>query len=165
MTIIPQDPTLFVGSLRNNIDPLNTYKDEEIMDALTKTKLSNTLKANGNLLEFKVQESGKNVSAGEQQLICVARALLRRSKILLLDEATSAMDLQTEEIVRDIMNNYFKESTIITIAHRIHTILSSDKVVVMNDGMVAEFGSPKELQQNEHSLFKALLEESMVKAL
>ena len=160
MTIIPQDPTLFIGSIRNNIDPLNNYEDEEIMDALKKTKLINTIKTKGNILEFEVQESGKNVSAGERQLICIARALLRRSKILLLDEATSSIDLQTEEIVKEIFNNYFKESTVITIAHRIQTILNYDKILVMNDGIVVEFESPNELQKRENSLFKALLEES-----
>ncbi|WWC68420.1 uncharacterized protein I206_102347 [Kwoniella pini CBS 10737] len=162
VSIIPQDPQLFEGSLRNNIDPTNVSSDADIWQALTQAHLKDHVTDNmGGSLDAEITEGGSNLSAGQRQLVCFARALLRKTKILVLDEATSSIDLETDEAVQDILRGTdFKGITTITIAHRINTILDSDKVLVMSDGKVAEYDSPEVLVEREESLFASLVKES-----
>jgi ATP-binding cassette subfamily C (CFTR/MRP) protein 1 len=144
VSIIPQDPQLFEGSIRTNIDPTNASSDAEIWQALSQSYLKDHIMTNmGGTLDAEVSEGGSNLSAGQRQLVCFARALLRKTKILVLDEATSSIDLETDEAVQQILRGAdFKGVTTLTIAHRINTIMDSDRVLVMADGKVAEFDTP-----------------------
>jgi len=162
ISIIPQDPQLFEGTLRTNIDPTNAASDADIWQALTQAYLKDhVMNAMGGSLDAEIAEGGSNLSSGQRQLVCFARALLRKTKILVLDEATSSIDLETDEAVQQILRGPdFHNVTTITIAHRINTIMDSDKVLVMAQGKVAEFDSPAALRQNESSLFRALVEEA-----
>ncbi|XP_011906852.1 PREDICTED: canalicular multispecific organic anion transporter 1 isoform X2 [Cercocebus atys] len=147
LTIIPQDPILFSGSLRMNLDPFNNYSDEEIWKALELAHLKSFV-ANLQLgLSHEVTEAGGNLSIGQRQLLCLGRALLRKSKILVLDEATAAVDLETDNLIQTTIQNEFAHCTVITIAHRLHTIMDSDKVMVLDNGKIVEYGSPEELLQ------------------
>ncbi|WWD05496.1 hypothetical protein V865_003573 [Kwoniella europaea PYCC6329] len=162
VSIIPQDPQLFEGSLRNNIDPTNVSSDADIWQALGQAHLKDHITNNmGGSLDAEITEGGSNLSAGQRQLVCFARALLRKTKILVLDEATSSIDLETDEAVQDILRGPdFKGVTTITIAHRINTILDSDRVLVMSEGRVAEYDTPEVLIERDTSLFAALVKEA-----
>lgn len=145
LTIIPQDPVLFSGSLRMNLDPFNNYSDEEIWKALELSHLKSFV-ANLQLgLSHEVTEAGDNLSIGQRQLLCLARALLRKSKILIMDEATAAVDLETDHLIQMTIKKEFSHCTTITIAHRLHTIMDSNKVMVLDHGKIVEYGSPEEL--------------------
>ncbi|ELK35658.1 Canalicular multispecific organic anion transporter 1 [Myotis davidii] len=145
LTIIPQDPVLFSGSLRVNLDPFNSYSDEEVWKALELVHLKSFV-ANLPLgLSHELTEAGDNLSIGQKQLLCLARALLRKSKILIMDEATAAVDLETDQLIQITIRKEFSHCTAITIAHRLHTIMDSDKVMVLDNGKIVEFGSPEEL--------------------
>lgn len=150
VSIIPQDPQLFEGSIRTNIDPTNAASDAEIWQALSQSYLKDHIMTNmGGTLDAEVSEGGSNLSAGQRQLVCFARALLRKTKILILDEATSSIDLETDEAVQHILRGPdFEGVTTLTIAHRINTIMDSDKVLVMSEGKVAEFDTPDKLLEN-----------------
>eukprot|EP00916_Digyalum_oweni_P008083 GHVL01013527.1.p1 GENE.GHVL01013527.1~~GHVL01013527.1.p1 ORF type:complete len:1441 (-),score=279.03 GHVL01013527.1:18-4340(-) len=152
--IIPQDPVLFTGTIRFNLDPFSNYSDEDVWEALERAHLKDLIIPLG--LSAIVEENGQNFSMGERQLICLARALLRRSKILLLDEATSAVDYKTTDLVQKTIDEEFKSCTVLTIAHRMRTIISSDKVIVLENGRVKELDSPNNLMDNTHSLFRSL---------
>jgi ABC-type multidrug transport system fused ATPase/permease subunit len=162
VSIIPQDPQLFEGSIRNNIDPTNQASDADIWAALEHAHLKDHIVNNmGGSLDAEVAEGGSNLSAGQRQLVCFARALLRRTKILVLDEATSSIDLETDDAVQQILRGPdFKGVTTITIAHRINTIMDSDMVLVMDTGRVAEYDAPQALLANPDSLFAALVHEA-----
>ena len=143
ITVIPQDPTLIEGSLRENLDPLGKYNDQSMIDSLKTIGMDYILKENG--LNFMIKENGDNLSAGERQLICFARAMIRKSKIIIMDEATSSIDYNTEQLIQKAILNTLKDSTVITIAHRIKTILNYDRILVFEQGNLIEEGSPKEL--------------------
>ncbi|XP_006811248.2 ATP-binding cassette sub-family C member 5-like [Saccoglossus kowalevskii] len=157
LSIIPQDPVLFIGTIRYNLDPLNQYTDQELWESLEKTYMKSTISNLDNQLESPVIENGENFSVGERQLICMARALLRNSKILMLDEATAAIDTETDSLIQKTIQDAFKDCTILTIAHRLNTVLSSDRVMVMQDGKVVEFDKPSVLQANTESKFSAMI--------
>lgn len=145
LTIIPQDPILFSGSLRMNLDPFNNHSDEDIWKALELAHLKSFV-ANLQLgLLHELTEGGDNLSIGQRQLLCLARALLRKSKILIMDEATAAVDLETDHLIQITIQKEFSHCTTITIAHRLHTIMDSDKVMVLDNGKIVEYGSPDEL--------------------
>uniref|UniRef100_H0WIX5 ATP binding cassette subfamily C member 2 n=1 Tax=Otolemur garnettii TaxID=30611 RepID=H0WIX5_OTOGA len=148
LTIIPQDPILFSGSLRMNLDPFNKYSDEEIWKALELAHLKSFVAGLQHGLSHEVSEAGGNLSIGQRQLLCLGRALLRKSKILVLDEATAAVDLETDHLIQTTIQNEFSHCTVITIAHRLHTIMDSDKVMVLDNGTIVEYGSPEELLKN-----------------
>ena len=159
ITIIPQEPILFNNTLRFNLDPENKRSDNEVKEILEKACLKDLLVRDGNGLNFKITEKGSNLSAGEKALICIWRAILRKNKVVLLDEATASIDLNTEEIVQKLILEEFKESTVLTVAHRLNTINNSDKIVVMNSGSITEFDTIENLKGNPNSEFSDLLNE------
>ena len=170
LSIVPQEPFLLEGTLKTNLDPLNLYSDSEMEDVLKIVKLYEMLehdKANQNTilngLDTEIKEYGNNLSFGCRQLLCVARAILRKSKIIILDEATSSVDQKTEDIITNAVETMFKDSTVITIAHRINTIKSCDKVIVMEDGQIVEVGNPNELIMNTNGKFYSLYYQYMEK--
>ncbi|KAG4077224.1 hypothetical protein HA402_005279 [Bradysia odoriphaga] len=153
LTIIPQDPALFSGSLRMNIDPFQTYTDDEIWIALEQSHLKGFVKGLSEGLNYKIAESGENLSVGQRQLVCLARALLRKTKVLILDEATAAIDIETDELIQKTIRSQFSDCTILTIAHRLNTIMDSDRVIVLDHGEIAEYDTPSALLNNKDSIF------------
>merc|ERR1719210_2626674 len=145
LTIIPQDPVLFSGTLRLNLDPFNKYSDDELWQTLKLSHLDNFVSTLKEGLQHEITEGGENLSVGQRQLICLARALLRKTKILVLDEATAAVDLETDDLIQATLREAFKDCTVLTIAHRLSTIMDYDKVIVMQDGQVAEYDEPQAL--------------------
>lgn len=152
-SVIPQDPVLFSGTIRSNLDPFNKYSDFEIWNALEKSQLKEKVKLMTGQLEASVEFGGNNFSVGERQLLCLTRALLSNSKILILDEATASVDPETEAVIQDTIRNEFVESTILTIAHRLQTVIKYDKILVMNNGRILEFDTPDNLLLNPNSEF------------
>jgi len=133
--VIPQDPTLFTGSLRFNLDPLCEHNDDAIVNTLTKAGLADLLQRNeggSTGLNLKIAEGGSNLSVGEKQLICIGRAVLRKNKIVLMDEATANIDVVTEQKILKLIKDEFIDSTVITIAHRLNTIIESDMIAVLS---------------------------------
>ncbi|CAG2116793.1 unnamed protein product, partial [Medioppia subpectinata] len=151
---------LFTGTLRLNLDPFNRYSDTDIWRALESAHLKQFVDTLEKGLSHEISEGGENLSVGQKQLICLARALLRRTKILVLDEATAAVDMETDDLIQETIRKEFCLSTIVTIAHRLNTIIDYDKVLVMDKGMVAEFDSPHHLLQNTNSIFYSMAKEA-----
>uniref|UniRef100_A0A8C0VLD3 ABC-type glutathione-S-conjugate transporter n=1 Tax=Cyanistes caeruleus TaxID=156563 RepID=A0A8C0VLD3_CYACU len=159
ITVIPQDPVLFSGSLRMNLDPLNQYTDADIWTALELTQLKNFVADLPEQLEYKCTDQGENLSTGQKQLVCLARALLQKAKILILDEATAAVDLETDVQIQSMLRTEFRDSTVLTIAHRVNTVLDCDRILVLENGRIAEFDTPEHLIAQK-GLFYRLMEES-----
>jgi ABC-type multidrug transport system fused ATPase/permease subunit len=159
LTIIPQEPILLEGNIRDNIDPSKTYNDGEILKLLKEVGLNDFMIDKN--LDYKIEENGHNISVGEKQLICIARAMLKRTKIILMDEATANIDYRTEAALKKNIHEDMKESTVITIAHRIKTIINYDKILVLKEGEIEEFDSPENLIQKK-GLFYQLYKESVV---
>uniref|UniRef100_A0A674BMM9 ATP binding cassette subfamily C member 2 n=1 Tax=Salmo trutta TaxID=8032 RepID=A0A674BMM9_SALTR len=145
LTIIPQDPVLFSGTLRMNLDPFETFSDEEIWRILELSHLKEYVGGLQEGLTHEVSEGGENLSIGQRQLLCLARALLRKSRILILDEATAAVDLETDNLIQKTIRREFSHCTVLTIAHRLHSILDSSRVMVLDAGKIVEFDSPSTL--------------------
>lgn len=158
LAIVPQDPTLFATTLRFNLDPMRQYTDEQLWSVIDRVGLRDceTIQTAG--LETAVEEGGQNFSVGERQLLCVARVILQSPKIVVMDEATASLDEQTQETLQKMIDTEFRECTVISIAHRLNTILQCDRVCVMSDGEVVEYNSPQLLQQQENSLFRKMLQ-------
>jgi len=159
-SIIPQDPVLFAGTIRFNLDPLGTKSDMELWQALEDSYLKDYVSSMEGGLNAAVLEQGDNFSVGQRQLICLARALLRKTSLLILDEATAAIDLETDSLVQAIIRQKFCDCTILTIAHRINTVMDSDRIMVLDQGQVAEFDSPAKLLSDPKSIFFSLARES-----
>ncbi|KAI8490169.1 Multidrug resistance-associated protein 5 [Branchiostoma belcheri] len=157
LSIIPQDPVLFVGTVRYNLDPFNQYKDPDLWRALERTYMKDAISGLEKQLEAPVVENGENFSVGERQLICMARALLRNSKIILLDEATAAIDSETDSLIQKTIHEAFTDCTMLTIAHRLNTVLNSDRIMVMEDGKLVEFDTPAVLMSDPNSRFSAMM--------
>ena len=138
--MIPQDPTMFTGTLRFNLDPEEKVDDTTMLDLMTRAGLTNLLDQGG--LDQQITEGGTNMSSGEKQLICICRAIVRKSKVVILDEATSNIDVVTEQKIQQIISENFRDSTMLTIAHRLNTIITSDKVLVLSFGRIKEYDSP-----------------------
>jgi ABC-type multidrug transport system fused ATPase/permease subunit len=156
MAIIPQEPVMFSGTIRTNLDPFDEHDDEDLKDVLYKCLLGSMLEHSEQGLETKVETMGSNFSLGTQQLICLARAMLNPSRILLLDEATAALDSDTNNAVQEVLKAHFSDRTIFTIAHRLDTIIESDRILTMNAGVIAEFERPDILLEKEGSIFREL---------
>uniref|UniRef100_A0A8C3D0Y7 Multidrug resistance-associated protein 1 n=1 Tax=Cairina moschata TaxID=8855 RepID=A0A8C3D0Y7_CAIMO len=159
ITIIPQDPILFSGSLRMNLDPFDQHSDEDIWRSLELAHLKNFVSALPDKLNHECAEGGENLSVGQRQLVCLARALLRKSKILVLDEATAAVDLETDNLIQSTIKSQFEECTVLTIAHRLNTIMDYTRVLVLDRGEVVECGSPDSLLQ-EKGIFYSMAKDS-----
>lgn len=158
INVIPQDTMLFNGSVRMNLDPFNEAADDQIWTALERVQLKRTVSALDGGLGATVQEFGSNFSAGERQLLCLARAIIRSSKILILDEATANVDTATDTLIQAVIRECFAHCTVITIAHRLETVIDSDKLLVLDAGRVIEYGTVDELAKREGGVFKSLLE-------
>ena len=161
ISIIPQDPTLFSGTLRSNMDPFNEHSDQEIALVLRQCSLHDYVMEEEDSkqprgIEMKIEPNGENLSVGQRQLVCLGRALLRRSRIIVLDEATASVDERTDALIQKTLRSLDVKATMITIAHRINTIMDCDKVIVMHDGKVAEMGPPTELLKRDGGRFAAL---------
>ncbi len=163
LSIIPQDSQVFEGTIRGNIDPTNIYTDEEIWNALELSHLKqHVIKMNEDEdkdlgLDVRINEGGSNLSVGQRQLMCLARALLIPSSILILDEATAAVDVETDKVLQETIRKEFKNRTILTVAHRLNTIMDSDRIIVLDKGEVKEFDSPENLLKNKEGLFYSLV--------
>jgi len=158
--IIPQNPVLFSGTIRSNIDPFDQFTDEQIWRALNQCGMKDSVESMPMQLDATVSEYGQNLSSGMRQMLVLGRALLRQCKILLLDEATSSVDMETDREIQRTLREEFIGCTTITIAHRINTIMDSDKILVMKDGLAAEFASPEELLKDEDSIFSDIVRHS-----
>ncbi|XP_023933084.1 multidrug resistance-associated protein 5-like [Lingula anatina] len=157
LSIIPQDPVLFVGTVRYNLDPFQQHTDQELWEAIEKCHVKDTIKELEGQLEAPVVENGENFSVGERQLICMARALLRHSKILMLDEATAAIDTETDALIQETIKEAFEDCTMLTIAHRLNTVLGCDKIMVLDDGKVVEYDTPAKLLSEPDSIFSHMV--------
>ncbi|KAM4715891.1 ATP-binding cassette sub-family C member 3 isoform 2-T2 [Anableps anableps] len=145
LTIIPQEPVLFSGTLRMNLDPFEKYSDEEVWKALQHSHLQKFVSNQPAKLELECSEGGENLSVGQRQLVCLARALLRKTRILILDEATAAIDLETDDLIQSTIRTQFEDCTVFTIAHRLNTIMDYTRVLVLDKGQIAEFDTPTNL--------------------
>lgn len=143
VTVIPQEPVMFSGSLRTNLDPLGTYSDEQLVSSCSRSGLKQARPSLG--LEDLVQEAGANFSPGEQQLVCMARALLCRNPVMLFDEATASLDVESDAFLQRVLRTEFRGATILTVAHRLDTICDYDRILTMSAGKVAEFDKPSAL--------------------
>uniref|UniRef100_A0A8C1YF29 ABC-type glutathione-S-conjugate transporter n=1 Tax=Cyprinus carpio TaxID=7962 RepID=A0A8C1YF29_CYPCA len=145
LTIIPQEPVLFSGTLRMNLDPFEKYSDEEVWKVLELSHLKKFVSNQTSKLELECSEGGENLSVGQRQLVCLARALLRKTRILVLDEATAAVDLETDDLIQSTIRTQFEDCTVFTIAHRLNTIMDYTRVLVLDKGQIAEFDTPTNL--------------------
>ncbi|XP_019059099.1 PREDICTED: ABC transporter C family member 7-like [Tarenaya hassleriana] len=159
LSIIPQDPTMFEGTVRSNLDPLEEYTDEQIWEALDKCQLGDEVRKKEGKLDSSVAENGQNWSMGQRQLVCLGRVLLKKSKVLVLDEATASVDTATDNLIQQTLRQHFSNCTIITIAHRISSVIDSDMVVVLNQGLIEEHDSPARLLEDKFSSFAKLVAE------
>ncbi|RWW44687.1 hypothetical protein BHE74_00049525 [Ensete ventricosum] len=157
LSIIPQEPTLFQGTVRTNLDPLQQHPDSEIWEALYKCRLGDIVKQDQRLLDAPVAEDGENWSVGQRQLVCLARVLLKRRRILVLDEATASVDTATDNFIQKTIREETSNCTTVTVAHRIPTVIDSDLVLVLDEGKILEFNSPQDLLKDESSAFSKLV--------
>lgn len=181
LAIIPQDPVLFSGTIRSNLDPFDKHTDAELRDSLERVHLirgtggtvtplpesdttgpGNTNSNVFNDLSSPISEGGLNLSQGQRQLLCLARAIVARPRVMVLDEATSAVDMSTDALIQRSIREEFTNSTLLVIAHRLSTIADFDRILVLSDGKVAEYGSPQELWEKDEGkgIFRGMCEES-----
>jgi ABC-type multidrug transport system fused ATPase/permease subunit len=162
LALVPQDPVLFSGSVRSNLDPFGAAAggDAGLWSALERAGVAPAVRAMPGGLDADVAEGGGNLSAGQRQLLCMARALLRAARVLILDEATSSIDNATDAGVQATVAAAFADCTVLTIAHRLHTIVGSDRVLVLDGGRVQEFDAPAALLRKQGGAFRALVEET-----
>nr|XP_034300519.1 multidrug resistance-associated protein 4-like isoform X5 [Crassostrea gigas] len=160
ISVIPQDPILFSGTLRKNLDPFEEYTDDQLWIALEQVQLKVKVQSEREGLYMEVSDSGHNLSVGQRQLVCLARAILRQNNILVLDEATANVDHSTDRLIQETIRSRFKNCTVLTVAHRIHTIMDSSKVMVLNQGKLVEFDTPYQLLQIEDGFFKNLVQQT-----
>jgi len=159
LSIIPQEPTMFEGTVRSNLDPLGEYTDNQIWEALDCCQLGDEVRKKELKLDSPVIENGENWSVGQRQLVCLGRVILKRSKILVLDEATASVDTATDNLIQKTLRQQFSEATVITIAHRITSVLDSDMVLLLDNGVAVERDTPARLLEDKSSLFSKLVAE------
>ncbi|XP_054556332.1 multidrug resistance-associated protein 1-like isoform X2 [Talpa occidentalis] len=162
LNIIPQDPILFSGTLQMNLDPLEKYSDSELWKVLELCHLKEFVRSLPKKLLHEVSEGGENLSIGQRQLVCLARALLRKTKILILDEATASIDFETDNLVQSTIRKEFSNCTVLTIAHRLHSVIDSDRVLVLDSGRIIEFETPQNLI-HQKGLFFEMIKEAGIK--
>ncbi|XP_069125383.1 multidrug resistance-associated protein 1-like [Argopecten irradians] len=160
ITIIPQEPVLFSGTLKMNLDPFEQYSDADLWRALEHAHLKNFVKELPTGLMHECSEGGENLSVGQRQLVCLARALLRKTKILVLDEATAAVDLETDDLIQNTIRTEFHDCTILTIAHRLNTIMDYDKIMVLDAGEIREYEAPHTLLQDKDTIFYGMAKDA-----
>ncbi|KAM9328000.1 ATP-binding cassette sub-family C member 4 isoform 2-T2 [Pholidichthys leucotaenia] len=160
MSIIPQDPVLFTGSMRKNLDPFNQHTDEELWNALQEVQLKSVVEELPGKLETVLAESGSNFSVGQRQLVCLARAILRKNRILIIDEATANVDPRTDELIQKTIRDKFRECTVLTIAHRLNTIIDSDRILVLDAGKIHAYDEPYTLLQDKGGIFYKMVQQT-----
>ncbi|XP_068923442.1 ATP-binding cassette sub-family C member 4 isoform X2 [Petaurus breviceps papuanus] len=160
MSIIPQEPVLFTGTMRRNLDPFNEYTDGELWDALKEVQLKEAIEDLPGKMDTELAEEGSNFSVGQRQLVCLARAILRKNRILIIDEATANVDPRTDELIQKTIREKFDQCTVLTIAHRLNTIIDSDKIMVLEAGRLKEYDEPYVLLQNKGSLFYKMVQQA-----
>ncbi|PHU29058.1 ABC transporter C family member 2 [Capsicum chinense] len=156
--IIPQAPVLFSGTVRFNLDPFNEHNDADLWESLERAHLKDVIRRNSLGLDAEVSEAGENFSVGQRQLLSLARALLRRSKILVLDEATAAVDVRTDALIQKTIREEFKSCTMLIIAHRLNTIIDCDRILLLESGQLLEYDTPEVLLQKEGSAFSRMVQ-------
>ncbi|GFY97857.1 multidrug resistance-associated protein 3 [Actinidia rufa] len=159
LSIIPQDPTMFEGTVRSNLDPLEEYTDEQIWEALDKCQLGDEVRKKEGKLDSAVTENGENWSMGQRQMVCLGRVLLKKSKVLVLDEATASVDTATDNVIQQTLKQHFSGCTVLTIAHRITSVIDSDMVLLLDQGLLEEYDCPLKLLENNSSSFAKLVAE------
>jgi ATP-binding cassette, subfamily C (CFTR/MRP), member 1 len=160
MAMIPQDPFMFAGTIRTNLDPFEEHKDEEVWSVIEKVGLKQTIDQSLKKLDMEVIDNGANFSLGQRQLLCMGRALLRNSKVLMMDEATASVDMDSDALIQKTVREAFSSCTTLTIAHRLNTIMDSDKILFLDQGKVSEFDDPQTLLMNKNGYFSKLVEKS-----
>ena len=160
MAMIPQDPFMFAGTVRTNLDPFDEHPDVALWEVLAKVGLRETVEEAAKKLGMEVVDNGANFSLGQRQLLCMGRALLRNSRVLMMDEATASVDMDSDALIQRTVREAFASCTTLTIAHRLNTIMDSDKVAFLDDGRLTEFGEPSDLLQDEQGSFTKLVEQS-----
>ncbi|XP_077460374.1 ATP-binding cassette sub-family C member 10 isoform X2 [Stigmatopora argus] len=156
LAIIPQDPFLFSGTVRENLDPCGRHQDQQLLQVLDQCHLTSVVNALGGL-DAELQDRGRSFSLGQRQLMCLSRALLTRAKVLCVDEATASVDHQTDKLLQKTIADTFRDKTVLTIAHRINTIMDCERVLVMHAGKAVDFDTPASLRQKDDSVFQRLL--------
>ncbi|KAM6446472.1 ATP-binding cassette sub-family C member 4 isoform 1-T1 [Liasis olivaceus] len=159
ISIIPQEPALFTGTMRKNLDPFNEYSDEDLWNSLEEVQLKEAIEELPDKLETQLAESGSNFSVGQRQLVCLARAILKKNKILIIDEATANVDPRTDELIQKTIREKFAQCTVLTIAHRLNTIIDSDRIMVLDLGRLKEYDEPYILLQEKESLFYKMVQQ------
>uniref|UniRef100_A0A5F4WMR0 Multidrug resistance-associated protein 4 n=1 Tax=Callithrix jacchus TaxID=9483 RepID=A0A5F4WMR0_CALJA len=154
-----KEPVLFTGTMRKNLDPFDEHTDEELWNALQEVQLKETIEDLPGKMDTELAESGSNFSVGQRQLVCLARAILRKNKILIIDEATANVDPRTDELIQKKIREKFAHCTVLTIAHRLNTIIDSDKIMVLDSGRLKEYDEPYVLLQNKESLFYKMVQQ------
>uniref|UniRef100_A0A8C7U9G4 Multidrug resistance-associated protein 4 n=1 Tax=Oncorhynchus mykiss TaxID=8022 RepID=A0A8C7U9G4_ONCMY len=160
ISIIPQDPVLFTGTMRKNLDPFSQHTDEDLWNALGEVQLRTVVEELPGRLETMLAESGSNFSVGQRQLVCLARAILRRNKILIIDEATANVDPRTDGLIQQTIREKFRECTVLTIAHRLNTIIDCDRILVLDAGRIQEYNEPYVLLQNQEGVFYQMVQQT-----
>uniref|UniRef100_A0A8C7YAV4 Multidrug resistance-associated protein 4 n=1 Tax=Oryzias sinensis TaxID=183150 RepID=A0A8C7YAV4_9TELE len=160
MSIIPQDPVLFTGTMRKNLDPFRQHTDEDLWNALQEVEMKAVVEDLPNKLEAVLTESGSNFSVGQRQLVCLARAILRKNRILILDETTANVDPRTDSLIQQTIRDKFQDCTVLTIAHRLNTIIDCDKILVLDAGQMQEYDEPYVLLQNHDGLFYQMVQQT-----
>ncbi|XP_049887227.1 ATP-binding cassette sub-family C member 4-like isoform X2 [Pectinophora gossypiella] len=160
ISIIPQEPVLFSGTMRHNLDPFDEYPDQILWRALEEVELKEAVMELPAGLSSRMSEGGGNFSVGQRQLVCLARAIVRRNRLLVLDEATANVDPQTDALIQTTIRNKFADCTVLTIAHRLHTVMDSDKVLVMDAGQMVEFDHPHILLQKPDGILRSMVDQT-----
>lgn len=160
ISIIPQEPVLFSGTMRKNLDPFDEYPDATLWKALEDVELKEAVEDLTAGLNSKMSEGGSNFSVGQRQLVCLARAIIRNNRVLVLDEATANVDPQTDALIQTTIRKKFSDCTVLTIAHRLHTVMDSDKVLVMDAGSMVEFDHPHILLQNQTGFLYGMVQKT-----
>ena len=153
MAVITQDPVLFCATLRKNLDLFGRLEDADLWSALEQVQMKALVEGLPGELDYEIKESGSNFSVGQRQLLCLARALLQKTKIVIMDEATANVDFRTDQMVQEVVREQFGECTVLAIAHRLNSVISYDKVLVLEHGNAVEFDDPQVLLDNRDGIF------------